>query len=637
MIPKMIYFYKRLLNSYYAGIYILYLSFLMISSCSVKHKIYPPLLEDRVSSHSHFPGIDNNLPDSPELRFSKRLLWESRYNRWTALFNCASKAASSLFQGRMQPLFQIPVDFAWGWYQTLQCTPRERKSLFLLNTHLGKNPQVKNREQIERLVARLQNKKVKQLFTQEYRLGLLFMKNGNYARALFHLQNARDLDPRAGKVKNKIICVESELARQKRHRQASLAVLKGEDFFLSEDERHDYDHFIYSIVTSDSPSLQIHASSFFSSYPDSNYNDDVEYMGILRDFPLLQGDQIIARLQRLSRVYPDTNSPGLASDLLRDAGFHPLLDLRKQEDRYRADLKIYLFLGKRPFDERVYLVSGRAAQYPGAVLLDIGIFFFLDIGYRTMDCLFGDPIPTDELIQALCIYERKYPDSPPITSLRERISKLYSRQRHYSRALEFAQKAGSIPPGRLEKLSDKKAKAIYNMILEDLDRERKIRNLGGLLSLYPEASIAKRAKKSLDQLIEEDLYEFRLPKKDLKSCSALWDKAILNLDPDLFDGKKENGEMSRDGISAIKEGPIFYRMEGETIIREIPLTPEIRELVRSEIGFLGLGEEKKGSNGKSKERPFPLEISGGLGTGGWEVYPSFVPIPYADDDMDLFR
>jgi hypothetical protein len=363
----------------------------------------------------------------------------------------------------------------------------------------------------------------------------------------------------------------------------------------------------------------------------------MEYAGMIRDTLHLNSEQNITHLHQLSRDYPGTNSSSHAHDLLCDSFFNPLLNIEMQEDAYHADMKRYLFFGQRPLEEQVYLVSGGVAQSPGSPMIDIGIFFFLDFGFRSLDCLFGNPIQRDDIIKALCFYERKFPENPQLTSLRERISILYARKRDYNRALTFAQMAGSLPSGRIKKLSDKKAEGIYYMILEDPDCERKIRNLSRLIFLYPNAPILKRADKSLDKFIEEDLYEFRLSRKNLMSRPVLWDKAILDLDPDLLDGKRENGEMSREGIVAIKEGPVFYTMEGEIVIREIPLTPEIRQLVNSEIRFQGLGDDNKITGEKRKERPFPLEISGGVGTGGWEVYPSFVPVPYTDDDMDLFR
>ncbi|MBN1902329.1 hypothetical protein JW926_13470 [Candidatus Sumerlaeota bacterium] len=571
------------------------------------------------------------------MKLARRLLWENRYNRYASLLNHASLAVSSIFQGKIQPLFQLPPDIAWIWFQQIQSTPRERKSLFLFHTHLRKNPQDENRETIRKSIQRLERKRRNQLFEQEYRKGLAFRKEDDLHRALFHLKNALDLDPGSHKAEKKMLRIQSELAARDRQSRALSTILDGDDFFLSEQERIEYGQVLLSLLTSDNSAIKDRACSFVYHFPDSNYCDDMKYVEILLNSSSFYSGETLDHFDRIPADYPETNTSRHIFDLLQDPEFHPLLSLENREDRFKADMRKYIFLGERSWEEKAYLYSGGAAQSSGFPSIDAGIFFFLDIGFRSIHSCFGNPVPNDGIIDSLRLYERRYPENPQISFIRRRISNLYARQRNYNPALEFARKSDEVSSERVKKLSDKKAQQLYNMILEDQNLDRKIRNLGRLIFLYPGAPVIKRADKSLDQFMEENLYEFRLSKNGLESCPDLLDKAFLDLSPDLFDGNPENGELSKDGIIAIRDGPVCYGLENETIIKELPLNKETRDIVRSEIRFRGLGEKKKKLEGKNRERPFPLEISGGVGTSGWDVYPSFVPLPYTDDDMDLFQ
>ena len=459
-------------------------------------------LKDAVMNRTELRGVLEEQSD--ELASAKRLLRENYYNHLTTALNHASQAVMNALQGKLQSFAQLPIDLVYGWYQLGLSSPRERKSLFLLRQFQRKYPQSPERPDIESLAARLDEKRKKSLSDQEYRYGRFFLKNSKLPRALFHLENAASLNPSSHKLGKYLFIARQELAKEERHRQASLSVLDGEDFFLSEEEKKSYRKLISIIAKGDGNSLLYEAREFQSRFPDSNYADDAAYSEILGFDMSRNGKYHIQYLKRLIRRYPDANASRFARMTLRDSSFYPLFNVEQAKKEYHADLERYILFGNRSLDEQVYIASSSAVHYFN-FSENIGIIFLLDALLRGAKCLVTNPISQDGILEAVCYFERTNPHDPDITAIRKMLASMYAGRDRYPRALSYAQKAGTFSADELRKLSHSHAKYLYRLILQNPDPQQKIRYLTQLVSLFPDAPVTKKARKELDKLVAESL------------------------------------------------------------------------------------------------------------------------------------
>jgi len=213
----------------------------------------------------------------------------------------------------------------------------------------------------------------------------------------------------------------------------------------------------------------------------------------------------------------------------------------------------------------------------------------------------------------------------------KKLTGLYNREGNYSQALKYANLSGDFSYSRLKKLKDREARKLYLYISASADPDLRARRLHKLILQYPDSPVCKKAKKDLDALAEISIYDFQISRDDLKSYPDLWIDHGLNLSPDFFDGIKNNGEITERGLLAVEEGPVLYYLENERFPAELDISPEIRINLHQAV----IARAKEASD--KEENAFPLEISGGMGSRGFEAYPSFLQIPYKSDDLDLFR
>jgi len=580
--------------------------------------------------------LQNNL-SSEERRAARRLLRENFYNQLALPLNHTSNAVSDVLQGKLQSLFQLPVDLVYAWYQFGLSSPRERRSEFLLKQFLRKYPAAAEGRQIESLVKRLDEKRNKSLSDQEYRYGRFFLKNHNLQRAFFHLENAAALNPSSHKIEKHLLRVKKEIARDARYDQEFLFVLDGENFFFSEEEKKSYQQLIYGIIKEDWNSLLYETGEFQTRFPQSNYADDAAYAKILGFDTQRNRNDLLQYLETLIEQYPDSNIRRFARMTLQDPSFNPSLQVEEAKRGYHAALERYILFGNRSLDQQAYIASSSAVQYDSFVLENIGIIFLLDVLVRGVKCLVTDPIPQDAVLEAACHYELTCPLDPEIIPIRGMLAKMYADRKQYPRALYYARKAGTFSDGEIRKLSHSHAKHLYRLIIQTSDPQQKIRALSQLVSLFPDAPVTKKARKELEKIIEESSYEYRVSKKELAPYPEIW-KGTLELGEALFDAHRRNGEIADRGIQIMRDGSIQYYLEGDTTCHEIPLTEEKKDLFRTQLEILEFWNPAPGAKGeKPKERAFPLELSGAWGPTGFEMYPAFVPLEEDEEGLNLFR
>jgi len=592
----------------------------------------------RVSSNRFLKERVRDNISSDEMRTAKRLLRENRYNNFASGLNHTSAAGTSLLEGQIQPLAQLPIDLVYGLVRASCATPQERKSLALLNQFHEKYPQDPEFAGMVGTVKRLEEKRLEQIFEQQRSFGRLYARKGDYERALYHYKNALALRPAHKGVQEEINRLESEIARQNRERISSMSVLAGEDFFGSDEERKGYDAIVNALSAGDAPSLLLASSSFLRKYPGSNYADDVEYaMALYFSFNKDRG-QFLKEVRRLSTFYAGTNAAISASEVLASPEFNNTLGVRRAEGEHSAEIRRYILFGERTTDDQLYLVSSGLAQAPQSAAQNLGVFFVLDVTMRGISCFFSEPVRSDELINATASYIRDFPEDPITLEMRKKLVRLYERRGQYEQALYYARSAGTYSDGYLKKLNDRLARKLYILVSETLDSRLKIERLSRLIAEFPDSPIVKKARRDIDKLTLDAIYDFKITKAELQSYPELRFHTGLNLEPSYLDGRRGNGEITEEGIVAIKDGPVLYHLSGEGLAHEVSITAEQRNLLRIRLDEIRRSNvSQREMEGKKGERPFPLEIAGGVGSRGIEAYPAFAPIPYEQDDLDLYR
>ena len=567
---------------------------------------------------------------SEELIHSRRLLREDTYNRLTMVLNRLSSAMTSLLQGQTQPLLQLPIDLAFVWHRFGRCSPRQRKSLFLLKEHLSRHELSERKPKIQARLAKLEQKRNKQVFLEELRFGRFFRKKGKIQRALFHFSNAASLGIHPGKAEKEIEALKRQLAEKERDRRASLSVLNGEDFFLTEKEKISYYETVYALVTQDLDALEEYNARFLFDYPESNYADDVQYAATAGMDLHTERSDILERLISLTDNHPGANGGKLAQAAMLSPGINPRHDLGKALKDYRARKRKYILFGGREMDEQVYILSSGALQSPSYAAQNLGVIFVVDVLIRGIRSVFATPLSMEDVIERAAFYERTCQSEAWAGELRTLLASIFLKKRQYGKALHYARKAGTFSEDFLNKLEDRHARQLYVLISQMPDQELKTNSLKRLISRYPHSSIIEQARRDLAPFDEESLYEFQISRKELMIHPELCGAEALNLNPMLIDGRGDNGEIDGEGVKAIREGPVVYRVSGVNSAYELPVSDSNRRAVARSIRQLREREERG-------EKNFPLEISGGVGSRGFEMYPLFIPIDYNQDDLNLFR
>jgi len=252
--------------------------------------------------------------------------------------------------------------------------------------------------------------------------------------------------------------------------------------------------------------------------------------------------------------------------------------------------------------------------------------------------MFSDAVPSDDVLDAACFFIRSAPEDPATGEMKKTLVHLYGKRGQFDKALHYAQSAGIYSPRYLKKLNDRLARKLFLLILQNPDPQMKTERLSRLIAEFPQAPIVKQARKELGRLALDSLFEFRISRAELMTYPELRLHTGLDLDPAYVDGRLDDGELTEEGILAVKGGPLLYRLVGSSGDHEIDMTPEQRDLLRLRLQEIRSGsslKEETASGGK--EKPFPLEIAGGIGSRGVEAYPSFAPIPYQQDDLDLYK
>jgi hypothetical protein len=573
----------------------------------------------------------NSCISKDEYLIAKRLKRENTYNHFTVVLNRISAAVNGLFTGQIQSLFQLPVDLSFAFRKLSWPTPRDRKNLFLLELFTVKYPESLKMDKARSLISKLEKKKNRNAFKQEYRSGKFFLKKKNYDRSLFHFKNALNLYPESAKVKKKIALIKREIASIYRSHIASRSVLDGEDFFLSQDEKDDYKRMIYSLVSGDNVNIISETMNFMEKHPTSNYIDDVRYAAsVIYDY---QKDrcQIIDKMKDLLEKYPGTNAAHHAYENLNNTDFNPQLEWNRACGEYRSNMWKFILTGGREPDDQIYIISSSAARSPVYAAQNVGIFFALDIFVRGIKSVFKNPVSPEFKIDAASKYYHRFPNNPESRQMCKKLTGLHNREGNYIRALKYARAAGDFSHSKLKKLKDREARKLYLYISASPDLDIRTRRLHKLILQYPDAPVCKKAKIDLDNLVEISIYDFQITRDDLKSYQDLWIDHGLTFLPDYYDGIKKNGEITEKGLLAVEDGPILYYLENERFPLELDISPESRKnLLRAVIA-------RKKESILKEESPFPLELSGGFGSRGFEAYPSFLQIPYNADDLDLFR
>ena len=568
---------------------------------------------------------------------ARKLLRENRYNHFTLFLNHTVSAVSGLAHGQTQPLFQLPVDLIFIWNRLGRSTPRERKSLVLMRRFLDLHPADPDADGLDRRIGALDSRRVKYLFAREYDFGHKCLGAGQLERALYHFRNACDLDPSSSGSRKHISKTQSLLAARDRHSRPAATVLAGEDLFETAEEEILYARVLKDLCLEDPGALRRDAGDFIKRFPQSNYSDDIWYAATtILDFHADRLD-VLGQLESICSFYPDSNAAILSGQIIANPVFNLQKYYRMEKARYSSALRRYILTGARETDQQLYIATSTTAASPVNAPENLGVFFVLDIAIRGVRTIFSNPVDAEGVIHAAGLYSRTFPNSPASLVMQRKLVSLYKAQGNYTQALVLARQTRSYSSSYLAGLENKSARKLYHLISTNEDEDLRRLRLARLIDEYPNAPIVKKARKDVTDLIEHDIYEFRLPPRRIAACPELWQARGLFIDPDLYDGLDENGELMPDGVLSLKDGPVLYRLKGNPFPVELDLDVDQRKAIRSLADGLFGRAAFPGPDDKRTERIFPVELSGSIGSRGAEAHPAFLPIEAAPGEMKLYE
>jgi hypothetical protein len=292
-------------------------------------------------------------------------------------------------------------------------------------------------------------------------------------------------------------------------------------------------------------------------------------------------------------------------------------------------------------------MDGRTALY-GAVHLgaqgvsaaqSLGIFNVIGVLTRAWQAWRKDPVSNQSIIDRGEEVLAREPGSPEVPAVHRRLADAYERAGAYGRAIMHLRALPDPDTKRITKLEEKLA--------DDLlaQAERGGGNpvlLQGIVRHFGTTDAAEKARTRLAALPAAGA--LTLGRDVLRANPALLAPSALDLDPQLLDGDRENGEIAEGGIT-LADGELRVELErpGETETHDDVrrLTPEAyargRAAAEDALYARLLTADRRDPETGRFERYIPFYLQGTLGGDGVAVYPGVKMRRYTSPERALYE
>jgi hypothetical protein len=229
-------------------------------------------------------------------------------------------------------------------------------------------------------------------------------------------------------------------------------------------------------------------------------------------------------------------------------------------------------------------------------------------------------------------------------SLSLRLAASYERLGWYNEAAFWHKQAlGRDDPEYASRLDEKAAKALLESAKQRESPERRRVLLQQVAQRFGATKAANKARDLLTKMDKEQADWTRISKKELLSWPDLWRGRALRLDPAWLDGRKQNGELSKEGVRLAPDGKtlgfVLWTLGGrEETHRELDVaqtkeTHRELEVWRREVA---VRERAKQTEPSFDDWIPPLAVEGSGGTDGLDFWPRLLPLPPDPTTLPLY-
>lgn len=481
---------------------------------------------------------------------AERLLADDRHNRRAAVLNDAVRPlgifSGAAFLAAVNPLvlagsaIDSVVTTAVNLWHYRRLSVPEREALARYRTLLDREPQTQDAPEIARAINQLGMKRAAALCAETIAHGERALEEDDLDRARYYLRAAERLEDCADPAARPLARLEEADHERRARDEAGRWPADHPPQPGSYPELRDHEALMVATALGEPGRMIETAGRFRERYSESPLAPAALYvLAVARD---LAGHREAGR-EALAEVARggDSALARHADALLASPDFNRLEAIRDAERRHARATARYVLVGGRN--------DGRTALYGAAHLgaeglraaQSLGIFNVLGVVTRAWQVWRRDPISNQAIIDRGEEFLAREPGSPEAPAVHARLVDAYERSRLYGRALMHYRASADPDAGRIAKLE---AKAADQLLERDGDNPLV---LATIVRHFGATDAAERARKRLAE--REPNGETRLERDLLTANPALLGPDALDLDPQLLDGERENGELAESGVT----------------------------------------------------------------------------------------
>ncbi|MCX7765908.1 MAG: hypothetical protein N2246_04290 [Candidatus Sumerlaeia bacterium] len=580
-----------------------------------------------------------------ELQQIKKLQKQILYQKSTSIFNNLSSATSELVSGNTAFLGELGINTVYFLLHSPSVIDRERKLNFLLKQAMKKNLKLPSKtvNKFQKKMERLSQKQHLLEIERNLRRVDFYYRNGDFSTASFYLtqgnqhsQLITDISLRHKKI-NRLTTWRWKLANLEGQQQRLWLA----DCSITSNISYDQDNInnlIRSLLAGNEQKFFLARAQVKRSQP-SEAQNHLMLSDSAWSFYRNQWQKGKRQLYEITRKFRSQPVARLSRGLLQSYSLNPVIKYDRQKRKYLTELWDYILTGQRALDEQAFIATSITVHNAKNFASNLGIFVVFDVLIRGVQSLYSVPVDIGAAKSAAVEYVNlanfRKENNAEVKKATVWLAKVYHRQRQFELARKYYAMANLLTDQLDTRLAQQSADELLRLALTQDDLVLKKTLLSSILEHYPESKASKKAQLELKRVLKEENTLCRLDYAQLQQNPIITE--TLNIQPELLDGKKSNGEISREGITVYKNSSFSFKDKNTGL--ELSVAIDEKNFTQ----FCGIWSEinnRKQSleaiNNALISRKFPVEVTGSAGSSGIEAYPRLQPLP-PDSSLYLFK
>ncbi len=540
--------------------------------------------------------------------------------------NSTTAAVVRVMQGELFALVEWLDDAAESLVRRPYPSPSEREMLRAARDLLAAPSIMDKPENLQKRVDRglLARRRLARL--QAVETAKIEERRGNPERALWWISRARLLDPESAAVERALEKAAASVNRTAFLRRNSLAVLDSESAMTGERERVLYALLVAAMAENPAGAETARLrEEFLVECPYSAAAPAARFTEIASLAASGKPDAARAVAEWQAAHLAREEGGGRAALLAASGQFSSRADYASALARQRVEWWAYLFLGKKPDRAQAHLAAEDARRIPARWLDFLRPVFVVDVANRLILLPFGWPLDHGPALDAIGRWTPPAPDDNAAAAQKlERAKALWADKRFEEAAAAFRE---LDPPDELRaRRAIEKAAALRLREARALaDAREQAAALEELLSDFPATPSARKAEALLEKARAQARTLATWTPKDLRASPWLCGPEYLGIAPEWIDGSKDNGEISKQGVSLCADNRICFADAASGESRETPLAPGPFARLRALADEMNRAKRTQNALSAPGRHPrIPLQIEGNVAP-GVEAAPGLVP------------